>query len=107
MSRTSLGRGVYSELGVARKHVEVGVSMQDRRISASGNRTDETVNELADGLSLAAALTIDGGRTVIIDGSSGQDSRSRKKSTELLQVLFVARSCKYLHPNRVADRHFL
>lgn len=103
----SSGGGIYSELGVACKYIEVGVSMQDRRIGANCNGADETIHELADSLSFAAALTIDGSRLVIVNGSCGKDSGSRQKSTELMQVLFVARSCKCLHPNRVADCHIL
>ncbi len=74
---TSSGRDVYSELSVACNYIEVGVSMQDRRIGANGNGADETINELRDSLSFAAALTIDGSRMVIVDGSCGQDSGSR------------------------------
>ena len=53
------------------------ISMQDRRIGANCNGADETINELADSLSFAAALTIDGSRMVIVDGSCGQDNGSR------------------------------
>ncbi len=81
--------------------------MQDRRIGANCNGADETINELADSFSFAAALTIDGSRPVIVNGCCGKDSGSRQKSTELMQVLFVERSCKYLHPNRIADCHIL
>jgi hypothetical protein len=88
---------------VACKNIEVGVSMQNRYIGANRNGTDEAIHELANRLSLAAALTIDGSRVVIVDRSRRQDNGSRKKSTELKQVSFVARSCKDLHPNRVAD----
>ncbi len=66
---TSSGRSVYPELSVACKYIEVGVSMQDRRIGANCNGADETINELADSLSFAAALTMDGSRMVIVDGS--------------------------------------
>ena len=71
------GRGVYSELSVACKYIEVGVSMKDRRIGANCNSADETIDELANRLSFAAALTIDGGRMVIVDGSYRQYSGSR------------------------------
>ena len=74
---SSSGRGVYSELSVACNDIEVGVSMQDRRIGAHCNGADETINELADSLSFAAALTIDGSRMVVVDGSCGQDNGSR------------------------------
>ena len=97
--------GIYSEFGVACDHIEVDVSMQDRRVGANGDRPDEAIHELTDRLSCAATLTIDGSRLLIVNGSSGKDSGSRQKSTELMQMVFVTRSCKYLHPNRVADSH--
>ncbi len=78
--------GIYSELGVARNHIEVGVSMQDRRVGANGDGADEAIHELADRLSFAATLTIDGSRLVIVHGPSGKDSGSRQKSTELMQM---------------------
>ena len=40
--------GIYSEFGVACDHIEVDVSMQDRRVGANGDRPDEAIHELTD-----------------------------------------------------------
>jgi len=62
---------------MARKYVEVGVSMQDRSVGGDCDGADETIDELADSLSFAAASTIEGSRMIIIHGSYRQDSCSR------------------------------
>lgn len=79
--------------------------MQDRGAPANCNGSDETINQLADTLSFAPALAIQCSRTVIVNGPGWKNGGAGQKSTELMQVLLVARTCEYLHANRVADRH--
>ena len=56
--------------------VEVGVLMQNRRVGADRDGTDEAIHELADRLSSAATLPIDGSRLVVVSGPCGKDRRS-------------------------------
>ncbi len=81
--------------------------MQDRHVGADGNGGDEAIDELPDRLPLAATVTIDAGRLVIVRAIRGKDRSSRQKPTEPMQMLLVACSCKDLHSNGVADGYIL
>lgn len=94
---------MHPELGVTGHHVEIIVSMQDRHVGADGDGGDEAIDELPDRLSLAAAMTMDASRLVIVRRCGGKDGGSRQKPSESMQMLFVASSCEDRHPNRIAN----
>ena len=58
--------GIDPQPRVPRQHVEIAVAVKHCRAGADGNRADEAVDQLANGLSLAAAGTIQGGRLVVV-----------------------------------------
>ena len=62
--------------GVPRQHVEIAVVMKHRRAGADGNRADEAVDQLANGLSLATAGAIQGGRLVVARVNAFQTSHA-------------------------------
>ena len=89
---------------VARQHIEVAIAMKHGRAGANGNRTDETVDQPADGLALAPTAAIEYGRLLIVHRFRRKYDCSRKKTSQAPQMLLVSCAGKYFHADRVTDR---
>ena len=77
--------GIDLQLGVPRQHVEIAVVVKHCRTGADANRADEAIDQPANGLSLAAAGAIQGGRLVVVGGDrSGENGPARASSPRRL-----------------------
>ena len=65
VSLTPLG-GIDVQIGVTRKHVKVGVVMENLRFGSYGGGGNETVDEFANSLPLPSATAVEGGGIVIV-----------------------------------------
>ena len=89
---------------VARKDVKISIVVENPCIGVDGNGTDEAVDQLSDGFPFPAAKSKQGRSLFIVPGCQRQDGRTRKQSTEVMQVPFVPRAGQHFHEDRVADR---
>lgn len=95
------------QFGMARKNIEIGVLMQNRRAGADCDGCDETVSEPANRSALLSAAAVERGGVIVVAWPSGQRYRSRQKPAELPQVKFIARPGQQLHAHRVTGGDFL
>ena len=94
--------------GVPRQHVEIAVVVKHCRAGADCYRADEAVDQPANGLSPAAAGTIQGGRLVIVGGSGRKKERAlrlRRSSPRPISVTRERSDACPLHASQPEPAH--
>ncbi len=87
------------------QHVEINAVMKDGHVGAKGDGTNKTIDQLANGLSLSATEPIKRSRIVVVRRLCRNHGSPRQQPAKVVQVSFVARASKHLHPNRIAGRN--
>ena len=92
---------------MAGQHIIVAVAVKHRCVHANRNRSDETVNQLADGLSPVTAKPAEGGRFLVVLRFRWNASRPREQAAEVAKMPLVPDAGKNLHANGIANHDVL
>ena len=88
---------------MACQYIKIAVAVKQRSVHANRNRGDETVNQLADGLSPATAKPVEGGRFLVVLRFRWNASRPREQAAKVAQMPLVPGTGKNLHANGIAN----
>ena len=88
------------------QYVKVTAKVKHRCTHTYRNRSDKSVNQLANVFPPAAANPVEGGSFLIVPRFRWNSSYSREQAAKIAQMLLVPVSGKNLHANGVANGDF-
>ena len=90
---------------MACQNLEIAVTVKHREASTDCYRSDETINQLANGLSPSPTQSIDGSSLFVVHRPCRNRRCPREQTPKITQVSLVASPGQNLHTNGVADRN--
>lgn len=90
---------------MACQNLEIAVTVKHGEAGADCYRCDETIDQLANGLSPSPTQSMDGSSLVVVHRPSRNRCGPREQAPKIMQVPLVPGSGQNLHSNGVADRN--
>ncbi len=98
---------VNAKSRMACQHIKVAVEVKHGCANAYRNRSNEAVDQLANGISPAAAKPVEGGSFLIVPRFRWNSSCSRKQAAKIAQMFLIPGTGKNFHANGVANGNFV
>ena len=98
---------VNAKRRMACQHVKVAVEVKHGCADAYRNRSNQAVDQFANGFSPAAAKPVEGGSFFIVPRSRWNCSSPRKQAAKIAKMFLVPGTGKNFHANGVANGKFV
>ncbi len=82
---------------------EVRVGVEQFGVGPDGHGSDQTVDDLSDGLTSSSTSPVESCCLVVVGRCRREHHRSAEKTSQLIEMVFVSGASEHLHGNGVAD----